>query len=168
MRHGLLGPGLPLVLYVFFAMACVRMEGEEQRCRAGCQDELDSLPHYNECPLLYNFFTSVWRHATLLPRRGHLLHDFITKIFSMGVTDALSMPTTTTTEMWINHGILEIVWKEESIYDSNHSNIRPCVPVNPLGETSPCGSSPEIPLTCGQSQISASSQLSDHNARKRQ
>ena len=59
------------------------MEGEEQRCRAGCQDEPDSLSlsHYNECLLLYNFFTSVWRLAALQPRRGHLLHDLVTQIF---------------------------------------------------------------------------------------
>ena len=36
------------------------IEGEEQRCRAGCQDEPDSLSHFYECPLLYNFFTSIW------------------------------------------------------------------------------------------------------------
>ena len=35
------------------------IEGEEQRCRVGCPDEPDSLSHYNECPLLYNFFASV-------------------------------------------------------------------------------------------------------------
>ena len=57
------------------------MECEEQRCRAGCQDEPASLSHYNECPLFYNFFTAVWRHAAVLPRRGHLLHDLITQIF---------------------------------------------------------------------------------------
>ena len=56
------------------------IEGE-QRCRIGCPDEPASLSHYNECPLLYNFFASVWRHATLLPRRGHLFHDLITQIF---------------------------------------------------------------------------------------
>ena len=58
------------------------IEGEEHRCRAGCQDEPDSLSHYNECPLLYNFFTSVWRHAAIEPRRAHLLHDLVTQIFS--------------------------------------------------------------------------------------
>ena len=75
----------------------LHIEGEEQRCRAGCPDESDSLSHYNECPLLYNFFASVWRHAAILPRRGHLFHDLVTQIFLrsrhygivvMGVIDA--------------------------------------------------------------------------------
>ena len=74
-----------------------QIEGEEQRCRAGCQHELDSLSHGNECLLLFNFFTSVWKHATILPRRDHLLHDLVTLVFSrslqngivvMGVIDA--------------------------------------------------------------------------------
>ena len=40
------------------------VEGEEQMCRVGCPDEPDSLSHYNECPLLYNLFASMWGHAT--------------------------------------------------------------------------------------------------------
>ena len=72
-------------------------EGEEQLCRVGCPDAPDSLPHYNECPLLYNLFSSIWEHATALPRRGHLLHDLITRVFLLslqygivvvGLTDA--------------------------------------------------------------------------------
>ena len=82
-------------------MACVRHNDftlrEEQRCRVGCLDEPDSLSQYSECPLLYNCFTSVWRHATIFPRRGHLFHDLITQNFLrrlqygivvMGVLDA--------------------------------------------------------------------------------
>ena len=38
-------------------------EGEAQTCRVGCPDEPGSLPHYNDLPLLYNLFTSIWRHA---------------------------------------------------------------------------------------------------------
>ena len=43
------------------------------------------------------FFASVWRQATVLPRRGHLFHDLITQVFLrsfqygivvMGVIDA--------------------------------------------------------------------------------
>ena len=56
-------------------------EGEEQTCRLGCPNEPDSLPHYNECPLLYNLFAPIWVHASALPRRGHLLHDLIPQIF---------------------------------------------------------------------------------------
>ena len=52
--------------------------------------------------------------------------------------------------------------RETSIYDCNHSNI-----VDLPGGTSHCGSPPEISLTSGQSQISASSHLSDHNAREK-
>ena len=73
------------------------MEGEEQRCGVRCLDEPGSLSHYNECPLLYNIFASVWRHAAILPRRGHLFHDLVAQMFLrslqcgitvMGVTDA--------------------------------------------------------------------------------
>ena len=74
------------------------VEGEEQRCRVGCSDEPDSLSHHHECPLLYNFFASVWRQAIVLPRRGHLFQVLITEIFLrslqygivvMGVIDAV-------------------------------------------------------------------------------
>ena len=36
-----------------------------------------SLSHYNECPRLYEMFTSFWRQAAVLPRRNHLLHDWL-------------------------------------------------------------------------------------------
>ena len=57
------------------------IEGEEQTCRVGCPDEPDSLPHYNQCLLLYNLLNSIWEHAAALPRRGHLLHDLITQVY---------------------------------------------------------------------------------------
>ena len=40
-----------------------------------------TLSHYNECPRLYDMFTSFWRQAAVLPRRNHLLHDLITQVF---------------------------------------------------------------------------------------
>ena len=59
------------------------IEGDEQTCRVGCPDERDSLSlsHYNECPLLYNMFISLWGQATVLPRRNQILHDLITQVF---------------------------------------------------------------------------------------
>ena len=57
------------------------IEGEEQTCRVGCPDEPGSLSHYNECPLLYNMFISIWGQATVFPRRSHLPHDLITQVF---------------------------------------------------------------------------------------
>ena len=56
-------------------------EENEQTCRIGCPDEPDSLSHYNECPQLYNIFSTLWRHAQHVPRRGHLLHDLSTHFF---------------------------------------------------------------------------------------
>ena len=53
----------------------------DHTCRIGCPDEPDSLTHYNECPRLFNIFLSFWRHATILPRRNHVLHDLITRVF---------------------------------------------------------------------------------------
>ena len=35
------------------------IEGDEQTCRNGCPDELDSVSHYNECSLLYSIFISI-------------------------------------------------------------------------------------------------------------
>ena len=98
------------------------MYGEEQRCRAGCRDEPDSLSHNNECPFLYNFVTVAWRNAAVLPRGGHLFHDLITQIFlrslqhgivGMGVIDTLSTPTTITAVIWKIQGTSEIAWKGE-------------------------------------------------------
>ena len=39
--------------------------------RVGCQDEPDSLSHYNEFPLLYNFVTAARQNAAILPRTRH-------------------------------------------------------------------------------------------------
>ena len=50
-------------------------------CRIGCPDEPDSFTGYNECPRLYSIFISFWRHATILPRRNHILHDLISRVF---------------------------------------------------------------------------------------
>ena len=53
----------------------------DHTCRIGCQDEPDSLTHYNECPSLYNNFLSFWRRATILPPRNCLLQDLISQVF---------------------------------------------------------------------------------------
>ena len=124
-----------------------------------------TLSHYNESPLLLNFFTSVWMHAALQPRRGHLLHDLVTHFFlkvafKMESTRwESSLPTTTTAEMWLTQGTLETVWKDE--FSLVTAITRTC-------GTSHGDSLPEILLTYGQSHISASSQLSGHYGRRRQ
>ena len=56
-------------------------EDHDHTCRVGCPNEPGSLSHYNECPWLYDIFTSFWVHATVLPRRNHLVHDLITHVF---------------------------------------------------------------------------------------
>ena len=35
-------------------------EEHDHTCRVGCPNEPDSLSHYNECPRLYDMFTSFW------------------------------------------------------------------------------------------------------------
>ena len=66
--------------------ASVRLTAEhDHTCRIGCPNEPDSLTHYNECPRLFYFFLSFWRHATILPRRNHILHDLITRVFLRGL-----------------------------------------------------------------------------------
>ena len=98
-------PGLAVgFLRVFCNGPCTaqrfHVEVDEQKCRVGCPNEPDSLSlsHYNECPLLYNMCTSIWRQATRFPRRSHLLHDLITEVCKrslqygivvMGFIDAL-------------------------------------------------------------------------------
>ena len=103
--------------------AAIPHGGEEQRCRAGCQDEPPpSLSHYNECPLQNNFFSSDWRHAVIQPRRAHLLHDLVTHIFRrsiqygivvMGVLDAFVYAHNHHRRMWITQRTLETLWKGE-------------------------------------------------------
>ena len=107
------------------------VEGVEQRCRVGCLDESDSLSHYSESPLLYHCFTSVWRHATIFPRRGHLFHDLIIQNFLrslqygivvMGVLDAFVHARNHHRRNIDNPGNLG-AWlrRENSFYDCNHS-----------------------------------------------
>ena len=96
-RPGLTVGLLRILCNGLFTAQSFHVEGEAQMCRVGCPDEPDSLSHYNESPLLYNFFASVWGQSTVLPRRGHLFHDLITQVFLrslqygivvMGVIDA--------------------------------------------------------------------------------
>ena len=79
----------PGLLVGFLRILCnglctaLRFHTEEfdHTCRIGCPDERNSLTHYNECPTLHSIFISLWRHATILPQRNHLLHDLITRVF---------------------------------------------------------------------------------------
>ena len=83
LRSVLLVLGLLWVSYASSAMVFVRpkdLTSRAQMSRVGCRDEPDSLSHHNEGPLLYNFLP-VWRQAIVPPRRGHLYHDLITKVF---------------------------------------------------------------------------------------
>ena len=56
-------------------------EEHDHTCRIGCPDEPDPLTHCNECLMFYNVFLSFWRHAAILLRRNHILHDLITRVF---------------------------------------------------------------------------------------
>ena len=58
-------------------------EDLEHTCRVGCPNEPDSLSlsHHSECPRLYDMCRSLWRQATMRPRRNHLPHDLITQVF---------------------------------------------------------------------------------------
>ena len=78
-------PGLTVgVLRILCNGLCTTLrfhtEEHDHTCRVGCPKEPDSLSHDNECPPLYDIFTSFWGHATVLPRRNHLLHDMITHV----------------------------------------------------------------------------------------
>ena len=92
------------------------MEGEEQRCRAGCQDEPDSLSHTTMNALSStDFFTAVWKaccsSASERPSSSRPHYPDLLRWVSLMPSCTL---TTTTVEMWIIQGTLEIVWKEES------------------------------------------------------
>ena len=86
MRHERLAPGWPLVYCTFFAMVCVWHNDFILRVR-NKDVELDVwmnpvLSHTTTTALsCTTFFASVWRHATILPRRGDLLHDLDTQVF---------------------------------------------------------------------------------------
>ena len=79
-------PGRTLNFHIFFNGLCTAQrfyaEGEEQTCKLDARmSPTLSVSHYNACPLLYNMFTSLLGHATVLPRRSHLLHDLITQVY---------------------------------------------------------------------------------------
>ena len=58
-RHVLLALGTVRFLRIVCNGLCIaqrfHVEDEEQICRIGCPDELDSLSHYNECPLIVRY-----------------------------------------------------------------------------------------------------------------
>ena len=56
------------------------MDGK-RTCRAGCQDEPDSLSHYNECPLFYNF--------SVEPSLNLLCHDYVGTVMESYLDEAV-------------------------------------------------------------------------------
>ena len=71
--------GLPLLSCASFTTGYVRHKDftlKERNKRVELDVRMSS--HYNECPRLYNMFTSFCGQSTVLPRRNHLLHDLIT------------------------------------------------------------------------------------------
>ena len=80
-RPGLLVGFLRILCNGLCAAQRFHTDEHDHTCRIGCPDEPDSLTHYNECARLFNIFLSFWRHATILPRRNHILHDLITRVF---------------------------------------------------------------------------------------
>ena len=88
-RPGLAVGILPVLCNGMCTAQRFRMDGEEQRCRAGCRDEPGSLSHHNDCPLLHNFVIAAWRNAEVRPRRGHLFHDLITQILQRSLQDGI-------------------------------------------------------------------------------
>ena len=80
-RPGLLVGFLRILCNGLFTAQRYHTAENDHTCRVGCPNEPDSLSHYNECHQLYNIFTSFWGQATILPRRNHLLHDVITRVF---------------------------------------------------------------------------------------
>ena len=88
-------PGLAVgILCVLCNGVCmaqqVHMKGVKNKdVELDAKMNLTLLSHYNECRLLYNFFTAVWRNAAILRRRGHLPHDLITQIFLRSLQDEI-------------------------------------------------------------------------------
>ena len=102
----LLAPGYPRILFNGLSTAQrFHVEGEEQMCRVGCPGWARlSLTLQRECPLLDNFFASVWGQATVLPRRGHLFHDLITQVFLRS----------------LQYGIVVMAVIDANVYAHNH------------------------------------------------
>ena len=70
-RPGLLVGFLRILCNGLCAAQRFHTEEHDHMCCVGNPNEPDSLTHYNECPKLYNIFTSFWRHATVLPQKNH-------------------------------------------------------------------------------------------------
>ena len=138
--------------------------------RIGCPDEPDSLSHYKECPLLYNFFASVWRQATVPPRRVHLFQDLITQVFLRSLHKGIVVMGFIDVIVYAHHQHRRSVdnpgncWgfheRENLFHDGKHSSLCPRVPVNLPDETYSRGPKSEISSARCQSQISASLQCS--------
>ena len=80
-RLGLIDGVLRILCNVLCTAQRFHTEDYEQMCRVGFPNEPDSLSHNNKCFILYGMFITFWRQATVLPWRGHLLHDLITQVF---------------------------------------------------------------------------------------
>ena len=88
--------------------------------RVGCPDEPASLSHYNECPLCTTCLPWSGGQATVLPRRGHLLHLITQIVFFyslqygivvMGVIDAF---------VYAHNHHRRNIERETSFYDCIH------------------------------------------------
>ena len=170
-----------MVCHASFAMFFVRHKDFTLRERHRCV-ELDALmnptlSHYNECPLLCNFFASIWGQATVPPRRGHLFHDLITQVFLrsfqygivvVGVIDAFVFAHNHYRRNMGNPGNFGDFMKGRIRFVTAITpGLCPRVSVNLLDETFSLGPMLEISSAGCQSQISAPLQYPHHDTRKR-
>ena len=121
-----------------------------------------TLSHYNECPLLYNMFTSFWARAAAHPRRSHLLHDLITQVFLRSLQYGIVVMGFIDAFVYAHHQHRRSIEHPGNFgeYDGHHSCLRPRISGNMPNKTHACNPASELPLAEAQSQVSASPQRS--------
>ena len=123
--------GSRLVFYASCATVCARHEDftlKETSKRVVLDVGMNPiLSHYNECPNLYNMFTSIWEQANELPRRNHLLHDLITQIFLRNLQYGIVVMGFIDAFVYAHWGLHE---RENPLYDGYHSLSLPLLPTH--------------------------------------
>ena len=152
-----------------------RTEKHDHTCRIGCPNEPDSLTDYNECPRLYNIVISFWRHAAILPHRNHLLHGLITRVFLQSLQYGIVVLGFAFVYAHLEHR--QGSENSQNFRDCMRGRIRFVTAITPayahayqatcLSRRMPAILEKKKTATEAQRQISASSQHSYHNTRKR-
>ena len=111
-------------------------------------------------------FTSIWEQATVLPRRSHVLHDFITQVFLRSLQCGIAEMCFIDAFVYAHHStppkhreswkLWRLHERENPLHDGYHSCPHSRIPGNMSNKTHACSPASELPLDEGPRQISAS------------